>query len=69
MEIKGTLLEVSESEQRARIVADFLMENYSLNPDRVLFKGYGPAHLNAPNTIKEGRLQNRRVEIRFLEVI
>ncbi len=57
------------SEERARAVANFLSENYGLNPERVLFKGYGPANPKAPNTTEEGRSQNRRVEIRFLEVI
>jgi outer membrane protein OmpA-like peptidoglycan-associated protein len=57
------------SEERAKAVANFLIENYGLNPDRVLYKGYGPAHPRAPNTTEEGRSANRRVEIRFLEVI
>jgi|GEM_PF-1854801 len=57
------------SEERAKAVANFLMDNYGLNPDRVIYKGYGPAHPRAPNTTEEGRSQNRRVEIRFLEVI
>jgi len=57
------------SEERAKAVANFLTENYGLNPDRVLYKGYGPAHPRAPNTTEEGRSLNRRVEIRFLEVI
>lgn len=57
------------SEKRAARVTSFLIENYGINPDRVLFKGYGPAHPKAPNTTEEGRSQNRRVEIRFLEVI
>ncbi len=57
------------SEKRARAVADFLVENYGLNPDRVLFKGYGSRRPKAPNTTEQGRAANRRVEIKLLEVI
>ena len=57
------------SEDRAKAVADFLVKNYGIDPEKILVKGYGPAHPKAPNTTEEGRAANRRVEIKFLEVL
>ncbi len=57
------------SEARAKAVAEFLAKKYGIDPEKILVKGYGPAHPKAPNTTEEGRAANRRVEIRFLEVL
>jgi outer membrane protein OmpA-like peptidoglycan-associated protein len=50
------------SQQRADIVAQFLLSQ-GLPPDRVAAKGYGPAYPVATNDTRDGRSQNRRVEL------
>jgi outer membrane protein OmpA-like peptidoglycan-associated protein len=50
------------SEQRAGAVAQYLMTQGITN-DRVTTKGYGPSFPVASNDTREGRSQNRRVEL------
>jgi outer membrane protein OmpA-like peptidoglycan-associated protein len=50
------------SQQRADTVAQFLL-GQGLPPDRVTSKGYGPAYPVASNDTRDGRSQNRRVEL------
>jgi outer membrane protein OmpA-like peptidoglycan-associated protein len=55
----------SLSEQRARAVADFLV-NAGIEPDRLSAKGYGSERPIADNTTDAGRARNRRVEFHVL---
>jgi len=59
----GTL-EANEklSQQRADAVGQYLMSQ-GIASDRVTTKGYGPSHPVASNDTREGRSQNRRVEL------
>ena len=59
----GTL-EINQklSQQRADTVSQFLL-GQGLPPDRLTSKGYGPAYPVASNDTREGRSQNRRVEL------
>jgi len=50
------------SQQRADAVAQFL-STQGLPPQRVAARGYGPDHPVASNDTREGRQQNRRVEL------
>ena len=50
------------SEQRADAVAQYLMSQ-GIRGDRLKTKGYGPSYPVATNGTREGRSQNRRVEI------
>jgi len=50
------------SEQRASAVGDFLITQ-GVSQDRVSTQGYGPRFPAASNDTREGRQQNRRVEL------
>ena len=50
------------SERRAQAVRDYLIE-LGIKPSRITTKGYGKARPVASNETKEGRAENRRVEI------
>jgi OOP family OmpA-OmpF porin len=54
------------STTRARAVADYLMREGGLPPDRITASGYGEAKPIASNNDKDGRAKNRRVEIIFV---
>ena len=50
---------------RAKAVA-LLLEEYGVSKERISIVGYGDTRPIATNTTKEGRAQNRRVEIRVI---
>lgn len=54
------------SENRAKAVYDFLIEN-GVQPSGLVFKGYGFLKPVSPNDTAEGRSKNRRTEIKILE--
>lgn len=56
------------SEQRAESVARYL-ESHGVLPQRLLVKGMGPTNPIATNATKEGRAQNRRVEIKLSPLV
>lgn len=51
------------SEARANAVRQYLIDNYGISAERLGAKGYGKTKPVSDNTTKEGRYQNRRVEI------
>ncbi|RLB00672.1 MAG: hypothetical protein DRG55_06185, partial [Deltaproteobacteria bacterium] len=51
------------SERRARAVKDYLVSK-GISPERLKAVGYGETRPIAPNDTKEGRIKNRRVELR-----
>ncbi len=53
------------SDRRAKTVMDYLIR-YGVDPARLAFRGYGESQPIANNTTKEGRAQNRRVELRVV---
>jgi OmpA-OmpF porin, OOP family len=55
------------SQRRADAVIQYLVENHNIPLRRIITPyGYGETHPVAENTSKEGRAQNRRVEIKLL---
>ncbi len=55
------------SQRRADAVIRYLVENHNIPLRRIVTPyGYGESHPVAENTSKEGRAQNRRVEIKLL---
>ncbi len=54
------------SQQRAQSVKNYLVEK-RINSQRITTKGYGERKPIADNNTKEGRTENRRVEIRIIE--
>ena len=50
------------SHRRAQSVADYLIENFNISPDRIVLAWYGEANPIASNETAEGRALNRRVE-------
>jgi outer membrane protein OmpA-like peptidoglycan-associated protein len=52
------------SEKRAQSVVNYLVAK-GISPDRLTAKGFGESQPVAPNTTKEGRQKNRRVELNF----
>ena len=50
------------SERRAQAVVDYLVESYSIGPDRLQAEGWGESHLLDPGKPTSGT--NRRVEVR-----
>ena len=55
------------SESRAKAVVDYLVKK-GIVQSRLEFKGYGPQQPVADNATAAGRLQNRRVEFKILEL-
>ena len=55
------------SEERARAVADYLIQQGGIAGSRIQAKGYGKRRPVASNATEEGRQQNRRVEIDILK--
>ncbi len=53
------------SQRRADSVKNYLVENFSISPDRLATKGYGEEKPVASNDTAEGRAQNRRIEATF----
>ena len=55
------------SQRRADTVIRYLVENHSIPLRRIVTPyGYGESHPVAENTSREGRAQNRRVEVKLL---
>jgi outer membrane protein OmpA-like peptidoglycan-associated protein len=54
------------SQARAEVVRQYLINKFSLDPRRLLAKGYGDTQPIAPNDTKEGMAKNRRTEFRIL---
>ena len=54
------------SSERADNVAIYLEEQVGLNPKKLICRGYGKYYPIADNTTKEGREQNRRVDMIIL---
>ncbi|MBP3194708.1 MAG: OmpA family protein [Cardiobacteriaceae bacterium] len=53
------------SERRANAVAQSLVQQGGVNPQRIVTRGYGLHRPRADNSTPQGRQQNRRVEIYF----
>ena len=49
--------------KRAQAVRDILVNEYKVNPKRIVVKGYGEKYPLVPNTTSTNRALNRRVEI------
>ena len=63
----GTELNRHLSQQRADNVIRYLVENHNLPLRRIITPyGYGEAQPVADNTTREGRAENRRVEVKIL---
>ena len=60
--IGSTKYNLRLSEERANAVANYL-ENQGVAADRLVPHGYGKTNFVATNSTKEGRAQNRRVEL------
>jgi len=55
------------SQKRAEAVKRVLVEEFGIDPDRIIAKGYGYTRPIASNDTEEGRAKNRRVEIIVIE--
>jgi outer membrane protein OmpA-like peptidoglycan-associated protein len=55
------------SQERAEGVKKYLVERFKIAPQRIKTEGFGDSRPRVPNDSKENLLQNRRVEILFLE--
>ncbi|MDC7226315.1 MAG: OmpA family protein [Spirochaetales bacterium] len=55
------------SEQRAKVVADYLLKKGGRLPEQIIMKGMGAEQPVADNSTEEGMRKNRRVEIIILE--
>lgn len=53
--------------ERSESVKNYLLEKFNIAPERIKTEGFGDLRPRAPNTSRENRLKNRRVEILFLE--
>jgi OOP family OmpA-OmpF porin len=51
------------SHRRVESVRDYLVQNFNLDPNRLVLQWYGPANPIASNDSREGRAKNRRVEV------
>jgi outer membrane protein OmpA-like peptidoglycan-associated protein len=51
------------SQKRAESVKQYLVQNSTLPPERLVAEGYGKSQPIAPNDTPEGRSQNRRVQV------
>lgn len=57
---------VSLSERRARSVANYLIKEHSMSPNRLIIVGNGPDKPLASNNTEEGRAQNRRTDFQLV---
>ena len=71
--VKGNTDGVGSSEsnrelsfRRAQAVRDYLITRQNLNPKRVIAVGNGSEHPVASNDTPEGRMRNRRTEIKIV---
>ena len=55
------------SQNRAKSVVNYL-KSKGIDPRRLSFKGYGESEPVGPNTTESGRAQNRRTELKVLQV-
>lgn len=55
------------SQQRAKSVADFLLEK-KISPERFSAKGFGESQAKVPNDSEENRAVNRRVELKITSI-
>jgi len=55
------------SQDRARVIADYLLSKNVRTADRIVTRGYGAEKPVADNSTEEGMRRNRRVEITILE--
>jgi outer membrane protein OmpA-like peptidoglycan-associated protein len=55
------------SDRRAAAVANYIRSR-GIDPDRITSKGYGMTKPVVPNTTKENKAQNRRVEFKILDL-
>ena len=55
------------SDERASVVADYLINHNARTPDRIVVRGYGADRPLGDNRTEEGKRKNRRVEITILE--
>jgi outer membrane protein OmpA-like peptidoglycan-associated protein len=53
------------SENRAKAVFAYLIAN-KINPERLVYKGYGKTQPIAANTTEEDRSKNRRTEFKII---
>ena len=53
------------SQRRAASVKKYLVEKFSIAPERLTTEGYGETKPIATNKTKEGRQLNRRIETNF----
>jgi OOP family OmpA-OmpF porin len=51
------------SQQRAESVRNYLIENFGIDPAKIIARGYGETDPGADNSTQEGRQRNRRVVI------
>ena len=57
----------SLSEERARVVADFILGRTDIDESRMIIIGMGSQEPLAANDTEEGRIANRRVEVSLIE--
>ncbi|MFN6962670.1 MAG: OmpA family protein [Pyrinomonadaceae bacterium] len=63
----GTKMNKALSQRRAQAVIDYLVENHNIPLRRIgTSYGFGELQAVADNTTREGRAQNRRVEVKLL---
>jgi outer membrane protein OmpA-like peptidoglycan-associated protein len=63
----GTMMNKRLSQRRAQAVIDYLVENHNIPLRRIgTSYGFGELQAVADNTTREGREQNRRVEVKLL---
>ena len=59
-------LNMNLSFARANAVRQYLISRHGIDPNRLVARGYGESMPIAPNTTREGRAQNRRIEFMAL---
>ncbi len=57
---------VTLSERRARSVANYLIKEHSMSPNRLIIVGNGPDKPLASNNTEDGRAQNRRTDFQLV---
>jgi NitT/TauT family transport system substrate-binding protein len=65
--VGGDTVNIPLSKARAKSVANYIIEAYKVDPDRLIIVGNGSSKSVASNDTEEGKAKNRRTDFEIVE--